>query len=57
MKPGAKYAVSLLGIFLTVWLSVRFLLPLFFPSCWGPDWRWPRSRWCPSSINAMCPGR
>ena len=35
MKPGAKYAVSLLGFFLTVWLSVRFLLPLFFPFLLG----------------------
>ena len=35
MKPGTKKFLSLLGIFLIVWLSVRYLLPLFFPFILG----------------------
>lgn len=35
MRPGVRKALSLLGIFLAVWLSVRFLLPLMFPFLLG----------------------
>lgn len=35
MKPGVKKAFSLLGGFLILWLSVRYLLPLFFPFILG----------------------
>lgn len=35
MRPGTKKALSLLLVFLTVWLSLRYLLPLFSPFLLG----------------------
>ena len=35
MRSGTRKFISLLGIFLAVWLSVRFLLPLGFPFLLG----------------------
>lgn len=35
MKSGIKMTVSLLGIFLAVWFSARYLLPLLFPFLLG----------------------
>lgn len=35
MRPGTKKAFSLLAVFLTVWLSIRYLLPLFAPFVLG----------------------
>ena len=35
MRPGTKKALSLLTVFLTVWLSLRYLLPLFSPFVLG----------------------
>ncbi len=35
MRPGTKKTVSILLLFLTVWLSLRFLLPLFSPFLLG----------------------
>lgn len=35
MRPGTKKSLSFLGIFLAVWLSARYLLPLFFPFLLG----------------------
>lgn len=35
MKPGTKKTISLLGLFLAVWFSARYLLPLFFPFLLG----------------------
>lgn len=35
MRPGTKKALSALMVFLTVWLSLRYLLPLFSPFVLG----------------------
>ena len=35
MRPGTRKTLSLLGIFLAVWLVIRFLLPLSFPFLLG----------------------
>ena len=35
MRPGVKKVLSLLMVFLTVWLSLRYLLPLFAPFVLG----------------------
>ena len=35
MRPGTKKAFSILSLFLAVWLSVRYLLPLFLPFVLG----------------------
>lgn len=35
MRPGAKKTVSLLTVFLSAWLSARYLLPLFSPFLLG----------------------
>lgn len=35
MRPGTKKTLSLLAVFLTVWLSLRYLLPLFAPFLLG----------------------
>lgn len=35
MRPGTKKAISALGVFLTVWLALRYLLPLFSPFVLG----------------------
>ena len=35
MRSGTRKLISLLGIFLAVWLTIRFLLPLGFPFLLG----------------------
>lgn len=35
MRPAIKKSISLLGVFLAVWLGIRFLLPLCFPFLLG----------------------
>lgn len=35
MRSGTKSIFSLFGIFLGVWVALRFLLPLFSPFLWG----------------------
>lgn len=35
LRPGTKKSISLLAVFLSVWLSARYLLPLFAPFLLG----------------------